>query len=87
VHELGVPAYGNDLGAEFFEFRILLRQSSKFRCSDKGEIGRVKEKDRPFLCSLQAREADLAEIRFCRLKGFEFEIGNIFSNLDTAAMF
>jgi hypothetical protein len=87
MHELGVSAHGNYLGAELLEFCILLCQSSEFRCSDKGEVGGVEEKDGPFFCGLQVRKTDFAEIRFCRFKGFEFEIGNFLSNLDATALF
>jgi hypothetical protein len=62
VYEFGVCAHRNNFGARLLEFIILLRQSSKFRGSDEGKVGRVEEKDRPFFCRHLGREAYFAEI-------------------------
>jgi hypothetical protein len=64
MDELGVGADGDDLGIQFFEFIVLLRQSSKLGCSDERKVGRVEEEDGPSLGRLSGGKADLIEIAF-----------------------
>jgi hypothetical protein len=64
MDELGVGAHGDDLRIRFFEFIILLRQSSELGCSHEREIGRVEEEDGPSFRRLSGGKADLIEIAF-----------------------
>jgi hypothetical protein len=86
VDEFGIGAYGNYLSAGFFECFILLCQSSKFRCSHKGKVGRVEEQNGPLFCRFLCGEADLAEIALCGLVGFKLEIRHLLADPDTAAI-
>lgn len=64
MDELGVGADGDDLGIQFFEFIVLLRQSSELGRSYEREIGRVEEKDGPSFGRFSGSKADLIEITF-----------------------
>jgi hypothetical protein len=64
MDELGVGADGDDLGIQFFEFIVLLRQSSELRRSHEREIGWVEEEDGPPFGSFPGSKADLVEIAF-----------------------
>jgi hypothetical protein len=86
VDEFGIGAYGNYLSAGFFEFFILLCQSSKFRCSHKGKVGRVEEQNCPLFCRFLCGEADLAEIALGGLVGFKLEIRHLLADPNTAAI-
>ena len=48
VDKLGVRAYGYNFASKFLELFIPLCQSGKLGCSNKGEVGGIKEKNRPF---------------------------------------
>jgi len=87
VYEFGVRAHRDDFGARLLEFIILLRQSSKFRGSDEGKVGRVEEKDSPFLRSHLGREACFSEIAPGGFVGLNLKVRDGLSNTDTAAMF
>jgi hypothetical protein len=86
VNELGIGAYRNDFGTGFFEGCVLLCQSSKFSCSDKGKIRGIEEEDGPQLGSFLGGQADLAEISFGRFECFEFEIRDGLANPEAAAI-
>jgi len=62
MYELRVCAYGDELSACCLEIFMLLCQSSELGCSDKGEISRIKEEDRPLPVRLQVRKADLSKV-------------------------
>ncbi len=64
MDELGVGADRDDLGIQFFEFIILLRQSSELGRSHEREIGGVKEEDGPSFGCFSVGKADLVEIAF-----------------------
>ena len=87
VYEFGVGAHRNDFSAGLLEFIILLRQSSKFRRSDKGKVGRVEEKDSPFFCSHLGREAYFSKITPGWFVGLDLKVMDGLSNTDTAAIF
>jgi hypothetical protein len=87
MHELGVGADGNDFCARLFERFILLCQSSKFRGSDEGEIGGIKEKYRPLLCCFLGGEADFAEIALDRIERLQFEIRDSLPDAQTTTVF
>jgi len=53
VNELGVGAHRDEFRAHLGEPVLLLCQSSEFRSSDEGEVGRVEEQNRPFTGFLQ----------------------------------
>jgi hypothetical protein len=86
VDKFGVGAYGNDFCTQLFKLLILLRQSSKLGCSDKGKVGRVKKENRPFLGGFQPGKTDFREISLGGIKCIKFEIGNALTNPDTAAI-
>jgi len=86
MNELCIGADRNDFGTGFFEGCILLCQSSKFRCSDKGKIGRIEKEDGPLFGSFLRGKADLAEISFGRFECIELEIGNGLADTETAAV-
>ncbi len=86
MNKLGIGADCNNFSACLFEGSILLCQSSKFCCSDKGKIRGIKEEDGPLFCGFLASQADFAEISFRRVKCFELEIGNGLANLEAAAI-
>jgi hypothetical protein len=64
MDELGVGADSDDLDIQFFEFIVLLRQSSKLGCSYEREIGGVEEEDGPAFDCFSVSKADLIEIAF-----------------------
>jgi hypothetical protein len=64
MDELGVCADGDDLGIQFFEFSILLRQSSELGRSHERKIGRIEEEDGPSFRRFSGGKADLIEIAF-----------------------
>ena len=76
VDEFCVAAYGYDFSAQFLKLSVLLRQSSEFRCSDEGEVGRIEEQNSPFLRRLLGGKVEFAEIAFCGFECFELEIRN-----------
>jgi hypothetical protein len=76
VYELGVTADRDDFRAEFSKFFVLLRQSSKFRCSDESEVGGIKEQDGPLLSCFLSGKGEFPEIAFGRFECFQFEIRN-----------
>ena len=85
MDEFGIGADSNYLGTGFFECFILLRQSRKFRCSNKSEVGRVEEQNGPFFCRFLCGEADLAEIALRGIIGLELEIRHRLADPNTAA--
>jgi hypothetical protein len=86
MDELGIGADGNDLGIQFFEFIILLRQSSELGRSHEREIGGVEEEDGPCPCRFPGGNTDLVEIAFRRVEDIKFEIGHCLPYLDPAAI-
>jgi hypothetical protein len=86
VNEFCVRADRNDLRARFFEFLVLLCQSSEFRRSDKGEVRGIKEEDGPLLGCFLSGKREFSEITLGLFKCFEFEIGDTLTNTDTAAV-
>jgi hypothetical protein len=86
VNEFRIAAYGYDFGPQFFELSVLLCQSSKFRCSDEGEVGRIEEQDGPFPRRFLCSKVEFAKIAFGWFKCFEFKIRNALANLQTAAI-
>jgi hypothetical protein len=87
MDEFGVRTHRNDLGAGLLESIILLCQSSKFRGSDEGKVGGVKEENGPLFRGLLRSEAYFAEIPLCRFESFELEVGYGLTDPDAAAMF
>lgn len=64
MDELGVGADGDDLSIQFFEFIVLLRQSSELGRSHEREIGGIEEEDSPTFGCFSGSKADLIEIAF-----------------------
>jgi hypothetical protein len=87
VDELGIGAYGYDLGAGFPEGFVLLCQSRKFSGSDEGEIGRVEEEDGPFFGGFLRRQRNFAEISLDGIEGLEFEVRYGVSDFYGTALF
>jgi hypothetical protein len=86
MNELGVGADRNDFGTGLFEGCVLLCQSSKFRCSDKGEICGIEEENGPLFGGLLGGQTDFAEISFGRIECFELEIRNGLAKPEAAAI-
>jgi hypothetical protein len=86
VNELGIGADGNDFCTGFFEGCVLLCQSSKFRCSDKGEIGRIEEEYGPLFGGFLGGQTDFAKISFGRFECLELEIGDGLADTEAAAI-
>jgi hypothetical protein len=87
VHEFRVRAYRDDFCARLYKFLILLRQSSKFRGSDEGEVRGIEEKDGPFFCRFLRGKADLAEISLRGFVGLQFEVRDRLAYLNAATLF
>jgi hypothetical protein len=64
MNKFGVGADSDDPGIQFFEFIILLRQSSELGRSHECEISGVEEEDGPAFCFFSCSKADLIEIAF-----------------------
>jgi hypothetical protein len=64
MDELGIGADGDDLGIQFFEFIVLLRQSSELGGSHEREVGGVEEEDGPAFGRFSGSKADFIEIAF-----------------------
>ncbi len=62
VNELGVGADSDDIGIQFFEFIVLLCQSSELGRSYEREIGGVEEEDGPSFGCLPCSKAYFIEI-------------------------
>jgi len=62
MDELCVRAHRDDLCPYRLEILMLLCQSGKFGCSDKGKVSRIEEKHGPFLVRPQFCQADLSKI-------------------------
>ncbi len=86
VDEFCVRADCDDLSSRFFEFLVLLCQSSKFRCSHKGEVRGIKEQNSPLLSCFLSGKREFSEITLGLLKSFELEIGNALANTETTAV-
>jgi hypothetical protein len=86
VDEFCVRADSDYLRIRFFEFLVLLCQSSEFCCSDEGEVRWIKEQDGPFLGCFLSGKGEFSKIPLSRLKCFELEIGNTLTNAETAAV-
>jgi hypothetical protein len=54
---------------------MLLCQSSKFGGSNKGEIGRIKEKDRPALFADLVGQPEIAKFVGCGIVASKFKFG------------
>jgi hypothetical protein len=87
MNEFGIGAHRNYLGACFPELLMLLCQSSKLGGSDKSEIGRIKEKDRPLAAFSQCLQIHLSEVAPLRFISFKLEIRDILPGPKTTTMF
>jgi hypothetical protein len=87
MHEFGIGADRDDFGSDFFESFILLRQSSKFRGSDEGEVGRIEEQNGPLFSGFLRGERELVEISLGRIEGFEFEVRHCLTDSYAATLF
>ncbi len=58
MDEFGICADSYQFCTKGLKILMLLCQSSKFGCSDKGEIGRIEEQHCPLLICLQFSKAD-----------------------------
>ena len=86
VNEFCVRADRDDLSSRFFEFFVLLRQSSEFRCSHESEVRGIKEQNGPLLSCFLSGKGEFPKIALGRFKCFEFEIRNTLPNADSATV-
>jgi hypothetical protein len=86
MDELRIGAYGDDLGACFFEGFVLLCQSSEFSGSNEGEVSGIEEEHRPFFCGFLACEGNFAEIALYGVEGFQFEVRDVLSDAKGATL-
>lgn len=80
MNKFCVGAHRNQLGSGTLDILVLINQISKLGSSDKGEIRRIEEKDRPFPGFLQCFELYLSEVPFCRFIGIDGKIRNRLTN-------
>jgi len=86
VDELRVGTHRNELSPKRREIPLLLCQSSKLGCSDKGKISRIKEEHGPLLARLYFCQADLAEIALRRIIRLDPEIRYRVADLDAIVL-
>jgi hypothetical protein len=80
MHELGVPADRDQLGALLLELLVPLCQSGELGRSDEGEVSGIKEQDRPFPGLSYGREVNLAEVCLDRIESLDLKIGHALAN-------
>ena len=71
--ELGVRAYGEDLGPELLQLGVLVRQVGELGGTDEGEVGRVEHQHCPFAGLDRVFEMELPEFAGDRIESLQLE--------------
>ena len=75
--ELRVRGDGDDLGPQCGQLGVLCREVGQFGRTNKGEVCRVKDEDRPFAVLFQIGKVNFTKRTAGRLVGFHLELWHV----------